>query len=65
MKADEYTVLVMAVEEGVRSGLKALRRMDDDDAYLYEDSMAESKMVDAVLDSMLAWFHVERPWLKE
>ena len=65
MKADEYTVLVMAVEEGVRYGMNAIRKMDDDDSYLYEDTKAEAKMVDSVLDSILSWFHIERPWIKE
>lgn len=61
MKADEYMVLVMAVEEGVRAGFNKIRRMDDDEDNSY---LAESKMVDAVLDSMLCWFHIERPWLE-
>jgi hypothetical protein len=65
MKADEYQVLVMAVEEGVRYGMNAIRKMDDDDSYLYEDTKAETKMVDSVLDSILSWFHIERPWIKE
>jgi len=65
MKADEYQVLIMAVEEGVAQGFNELRRMDDDDAYLYEDSKAEAKMINAVIDSILSWFHIERPWIKE
>ena len=66
MKADEYQVLVMAVEEGVAQGFRDIQRMADyeiDADWL--DGKAEAKMINAVIDGILSWFHVERPWMKE
>lgn len=65
MKADEYQVLVMAVEEGVAQGFLDIRRMADYEDADWLDSKVESKMVNAVLDGVLSWFHIERPWMKE
>ena len=66
MKADEYQVLVMAVEEGVAQGFRSIQLMTDYDIDSdWRDSKSETKMVDSVLDSVLSWFHIERPWMKE
>jgi hypothetical protein len=61
MKTDEYRVLQIAVEEGVMNGFLKIYREDDD----VFDSYKEDAMVDAVMDSILGWFHIERPWIKE
>lgn len=61
MKADEYMVLLMAIEEGVKTGF--LRIFPDEGECpdpILESSM-QDKMTDAVTDSILAWFHIERP----
>lgn len=61
MKADEYMVLLMAIEEGVKTGF--LRIFPDDGECpdpILESSM-ENRMIDAVTDSILSWFHIERP----
>ena len=61
MKADEYMVLLMAIEEGVKTGF--LRIFPDDGECpdpILEASM-ENQMIDAVTDSILSWFHIERP----
>lgn len=59
MKADEYMVLQMAVEEGVSSGFATIAD------YAADDSFCEAKMVDSVMNAILAWFHIERPWLRD
>lgn len=67
MKADEYMVLQMAVEEGVSAGF--LKIFPDDERYESPDYMLEArmeaKMVDCVMDAILSWFHIERSWIKE
>jgi hypothetical protein len=61
MKADEYRVLQIAVEEGVMNGFLKIYPEDDD----IFDTYKEDTMVNAVMDSILSWFHIERPWMKE
>lgn len=67
MKADEYQVLLLAIEEGVSAGF--LRIFPDNGIGEYPDPIQEAGMegimVDSVLDSILSWFHIERPWMKE
>lgn len=67
MKADEYMVLQMAVEEGVSAGF--LKIFPDNEWNEYPDpvleAQMEAKMVDGVMDSILSWFHIERPWIRE
>jgi hypothetical protein len=60
MKADEYRVLQIAVEEGVMNGFLKIYSEDDD----IFDTYKEDTMVNAVMDSILGWFHIERPWLE-
>jgi hypothetical protein len=62
MKADEYMVLLMAIEEGVKTGF--LRMFPDDGGECPDpilESRMENQMIDAVTDSILGWFHIERP----
>jgi len=67
MKADEYQVLLLAIEEGVSTGF--LRIFPDNGIEDYPDPIQEAGMegvmVNAVMDSILSWFHIERPWLRE
>jgi hypothetical protein len=61
MKADEYRVLQTAIEEGVMNGFLKIYPEDDD----IFDHYKETAMVNAVMDSILEWFHIERSWIRE
>lgn len=58
MKANEYLVLVTAVEEGVRAGVRRAYKHTIDDSQPPDDDQM-SWIVDGVMSSICEWFHIE------
>lgn len=66
MKADEYMVLEMAVADGITNGIiRVFPDFDFDSPGTTDLHKIESILSDAVMDAVLTWFHIERPWVRE
>ena len=57
MIANEYLLLLLAVERGVATGFKKIAEKGAEISEIQRKDIME----DAVHDSFLEWFHVERP----
>ena len=55
MKAKQYRVLELAIENGVRSGLRRFYKHRDDE----QPDGAEDAIVDEVMTSLAEWFDFE------
>lgn len=65
MKADEYMVLQMAIDDGVAAGFyKIFPDESSLPTHMYESQLQQA-LAEAVMEAILTWFHIERPWVRE